>query len=74
MILFFVLKPLGEGSSDLYFYQIDDFGMNLVGFLTQINVLYASAFLVVRLVALYSFRCVGLFGQVLLPAKKPVVA
>ena len=30
MIFFFVLKPLGEGSSDLYFYQIDDFGLSRV--------------------------------------------
>ena len=59
MIFFFVLKPLGEGSSDLYFYQIDDFGTNLVGSLTQMNVSYASAFLVAWLAALYSCRCVG---------------
>ena len=59
MIFFFVLKPLGESSSDLYFYQIDDFGTNSVGSLTQMNVSYASAFLVARLAALCSFRCIG---------------
>ena len=40
----FVLKPLGEGSSVWYFYQIDDFDTNLVGSLTQMNVSYASSF------------------------------
>ena len=38
---------------------IDAVYMNLVGSWTRMNISYASAFLVARLAALYSFRCVG---------------
>ena len=40
-------------------WNVNDVDMNLVGSWTRMDVSYASAFLVARLAALYSFRCVG---------------